>query len=792
MKTNDDRNLDVIFEEKEDLQTVSSVLNKNVSLFKGAKTTKPIEEVSLLELLTTDRFKKYVDKCRNITNKEERTLWKQTNAPAYTVSGTFSHRAIKDIKAHSGLIALDLDGVDNIDNLKTMVTTLPFVAYCGKSISGTGLFVIVPIPQSNNDQQRQRFNALQKIFFEKFGLSEKWDNAVKDISRLRFVSYDPDAYLNHSAEIFTLMADAPHTKKNKVSPTTKIEDLAKRHLKEDARYNDYLKFISACANFSTISKDDVIDYIKKNGKSAPDSVTNDTTILSKLIDDIEQRYKTPTSEDIIILDEISFAYDIFKFEYDKFYKIYKLKGLFYDGIKKLVEENGFAKKYLSEQSSILIKKEGAIIEEISVENIKDFVTNYVSNVNDVTLEFNGEEIKVTKNHVSDVYLKQSHLVFNQKWLQQLETHKVPLLRDAENKIRLPFQNGLVTITKDNISDPEPYSNLKNHCIWKAQIINKDFKYLENNDCGEWAKFISNVCNGNEKRIEALQSAMGYLMHQFTKPSQTKAIILNDEEITDAANPKGGTGKGLIANALKEVLSVTKIDGKEFRDDDKFHFQRVTPDTSVIWLDDPKKNFVFETLFSAITDGLTVERKFLPQFVFDPETSPKWLICSNTIMANEGTSNKRRQFIIELSNHYSRKLQTGLEEPIVEEHNGYFFRNDWGIQWDYFFSYMVDCASLYLDCGLIKAPKGNTELNRLIQKTSDDFVNWAEQNITIGRHDTKEKYQEFVSLFYGSEHRFGQRGFSNYVKKFAEYKGWDYFTDSYNGISIFILEKKLRD
>ena len=55
----------------------------------------------------------------------------------------------------------------------------------------------------------------------------------------------------------------------------------------------------------------------------------------------------------------------------------------------------------------------------------------------------------------------------------------------------------------------------------------------------------------------MESTLGFLMHGYKNLSFCPAVILNDEVISD--NPEGGTGKGLIMNALSKMKKVvTKL------------------------------------------------------------------------------------------------------------------------------------------------------------------------------------------------------------------------------------------
>jgi hypothetical protein len=280
------------------------------------------------------------------------------------------------------------------------------------------------------------------------------------------------------------------------------------------------------------------------------------------------------------------------------------------------------------------------------------------------------------------------------------------------------------------------------------------------------------------------------MHAYSIPSRTKAVILNDEEVTTKDKPEGGTGKGLIANAIKQLKPLVVINGKQFDNTDKFQFQQIEPSTQVAWLDDPRPDFEFSSLFSAITDGLTVERKYLPKVYFEPSESPKWIITSNTVLSNEGNSNKRRQYVVEFSNHYVKKYIKGNKEPIVEEHNGNFFTDDWSKEeWNLFYNWMLLAVGFYLKRGLVDQPVINSLKNRLMQTTEPEFIQWvdAQNFITNKEYQTKAMFHDYVSTYYGDSSKFPQKRFSKWVKLYAASVNWQYESIRSNGIDYFIFK-----
>jgi hypothetical protein len=444
---------------------------------------------------------------------------------------------------------------------------------------------------------------------------------------------------------------------------------------------------------------------------------------------------------------------------------------------------------------LLIHADGIVIKEVSVENIKDVLSNHIEHLESLSFIYGSESFNIPSESLRNVYLNQSHTVMNDNWLQHLNAHEVPFLKDTETSSYYAFRNGLVEVTSDTISIPEPYNLLKDKCIWESQIIKRDFAIIPDESeysKAQFSKFAYNVCDHDDKRINSLTSSIGYLMHGFSIPSRTKAVILNDEEVTGRDEPQGRTGKGIVAQAIKQLKPTVKIDGKEFITGDKFHFQRIEPSTQIAWLDDPKPDVEFSVIFSAITDGLTVERKFLPQIYFEPSESPKWLISSNTILNNAGSSNKGRQYVVEFSNHYSKKILTGNEEPIVEEHKGLFFSDNWSNEeWNKFYNWMLNAVAYYLRNGLVDQPLINTSKNRLLQTTEPEFVAWVDDQsfITEKLYPTKEMFADYISTYYGDSTKFPQKRFSKWIKQYASSVNWKYDSTRSNGTDYFIFKLK---
>lgn len=186
----------------------SNPLNVEVSCYTGASDNigTPIK---LKDFLFTDRFKGIAEDIRQKATPEERHDYKKSKVheiPAITISGLFNVRESKGLVSPSGLMCIDIDHKDNapetMAKVPSILKSLPYVCYASKSISGDGYFGIIPI--ENPSHFRQHYNALEEEM-KSYGITI--DKSCKDITRLRFATYDDEYYYNPSASSFYLEVD---------------------------------------------------------------------------------------------------------------------------------------------------------------------------------------------------------------------------------------------------------------------------------------------------------------------------------------------------------------------------------------------------------------------------------------------------------------------------------------------------------------------------------------------------------------------------------------------------------
>jgi hypothetical protein len=478
-----------------------------------------------------------------------------------------------------------------------------------------------------------------------------------------------------------------------------------------------------------------------------------------------------SEEVFIVLSPFEFARDIFKFkiQFDmKKKKHIVLDGLYRDGVIKLLANKGYCKKFHENNTYDFIREQDNILDIVEPCIMKDHLFNKIREDYNDTLcfEYDGVKAKIEETKLHEKFLLHSHLLFNDTFLEHLPTHTKPLLRDTPTESYFPFLNRVVKVTADDIIEMG-YAELSGVCLWRKHILKRVYTRIDYQNC-HFEDFISNISNHNEDRVKSIVSAIGYLLHNFSHPSKGQAVIAYDEEITDLKNPMGGTGKGIIQQAIAQLRTVVKIDGKKFDEKDKFSFQDIDERTQVVFFDDVKAELGFDRFNSILTEGWNIEPKRKPSFFIPPKDSPKVYITSNAIIQGGGTTAQRRQFIIELAPFYSKLIRQRLE-PIRHTHGCAFFGEEWdNNEWNAFYTYMLDCVQLYLKHGLKYCKPVGLGANKLRQATSQDFYEWVtEQNfITEKQYDLGDLFSEFKMTYYGEGSDFYRRTFTNWLKTYA--------------------------
>ena len=233
-----------------------------VNIYKNVRDTKGAT-ANLFTILTTDKWRTLSDKVRAEKDDDKRKELK-LQLPAFTPSGTFTTRNIKGLIKHSGYMCIDIDGDDNptIKDWQAVVHQLgklPEVAFAGLSVSGNGVFALIPIKYP--DRHIAHFRALQKSL-SKRGLVI--DPKCSDVSRLRFYSYNKHYYINKDAKQYTPLYNKPqalqptytHIPLSNSMPSDEsdaealVKEVVARGVNIVPNYNDWFKVGAALSNVS--------------------------------------------------------------------------------------------------------------------------------------------------------------------------------------------------------------------------------------------------------------------------------------------------------------------------------------------------------------------------------------------------------------------------------------------------------------------------------------------------------------------------------------------------------------
>lgn len=147
--------------------------------------------------------------------------------PAVTWAGTFSRRDSEHCLGYSYHVVLDLDDVGkDFVIIRALAMTDPNVVACFVSPSGIGLKIIIRVDLSALPEAPDAlvFRHVWKCVAEHYGtlFGVKVDASGKDLSRLCYLSHDPDIYFNANA--VALPIPAPHERVKTVTPTGIVSD----------------------------------------------------------------------------------------------------------------------------------------------------------------------------------------------------------------------------------------------------------------------------------------------------------------------------------------------------------------------------------------------------------------------------------------------------------------------------------------------------------------------------------------------------------------------------------------
>jgi predicted P-loop ATPase len=204
-------------------------MGATINIYKNIHDVKSNQTVHLdlfLNGIQEGKWQDQIINLRRIANHDERQMAKKT-LPYVTISGFFAEkRSANTLSKHSGFIGMDIDNLGGeVEGVKKILSSDPYVYACFASASGTGLCAIFKI---DGERHADAFDGLASYLLNQHQLVV--DQSGKDVSRPRYVSYDPFVHFNHNAPIFKKYL--PKKKAQKLQSVIYVQDEFDRIINE--------------------------------------------------------------------------------------------------------------------------------------------------------------------------------------------------------------------------------------------------------------------------------------------------------------------------------------------------------------------------------------------------------------------------------------------------------------------------------------------------------------------------------------------------------------------------------
>lgn len=492
-----------------------------------------------------------------------------------------------------------------------------------------------------------------------------------------------------------------------------------------------------------------------------------------------------------------------------------------------LQNRGFARYNLGNRQWIWIHIEDNIVTEVDSYQIKDYVINFVKQIDreDVenllyagakgylgpeslgNLEYRDLSFHLPSKGIQYMYFKNCFWkitsgAISSAQIKDLQGHVwQDKLRDFEPTIVEPLLSELLKLTP---KDAEELPRLKEY-IGEFTI---DFSKSGLN-C-DFLQFIFNTCRFSRKSLDLYSddetfhttrhflskiTGIGYLLHRYRDANILKAVVAMDLKMSEVGSSNGRSGKSLIGNMLEHLVPTVTIPGKK-RDllEDRFLFSEVDERTEAIVMDDVRINFDLEGLFPHITGKFTVERKGEGKQTLPSNLPQKFYITTNHALKGDGGSFKDRQLLLGFSDWYNE-----THKPVDDF--GKLFFDEWDTdQFNLFYNFAAFCLHTYFKYGIIQAPQHELQKRKVRQDIGESILEWADVyfsnptnlNVQIIKSDmysiksdeakSLKRGSGFADSFPSDARWIDIRKFKKRLKKYCEYKGF-MFNPSADGKDI---------
>ncbi|MDY0090965.1 MAG: DUF3987 domain-containing protein [Flavobacteriaceae bacterium] len=248
-----------------------------VSIYKEFKKVGSDSELGeIIECIKNGDYKEDINSIRYAVHSEDLKTADEIKSKlvGFTTSGTFgTARTKENITSYSKMICLDFDKLDH-QELQEILTIIKICNYTYVSFispSGNGIKVIVKV-NCDADGHEEAYIQVAEHYKSITGID--YDKKCKDITRLCFISYDEDIYVNKNSEIFNPISEIKTVEPSKpiVNQSSNTDILLDKCLKfteqkeqyHEGNRNNFIHLFASNANRFGIYQEDTLNFCLNN------------------------------------------------------------------------------------------------------------------------------------------------------------------------------------------------------------------------------------------------------------------------------------------------------------------------------------------------------------------------------------------------------------------------------------------------------------------------------------------------------------------------------------------------
>ncbi len=272
----------------------SSTIFKNFTI--------PVEKKSLLLIgkdIISDKYKTEVEEIRNLIaqgNKAEADN-KKKQLLAFTPSAVFSEkRQMPFLEMYSGFVHLDFDKLtpEQLQTAFAIISKISYTSLCFISPSGNGLKVFVEV-STELEHHDIAYLQVQKYYEDATGL--KADPSCKDVTRLCFMSHDPNAYRTIQNEKFIValpqfIQEQQSQTPTAIAPVVPIVTAEPEDLNITFLFNQQIQFTNQKASYTDGNRNNYIYLLASNCNRVGLSQSDTEILCTQHFDLSEREIKT--------------------------------------------------------------------------------------------------------------------------------------------------------------------------------------------------------------------------------------------------------------------------------------------------------------------------------------------------------------------------------------------------------------------------------------------------------------------------------------------------------------------